>query len=222
MPTTPALLWTSLSLSLILPALGWIGFADLSWGVFLYTPLTLVPHHALLLARGFGPLTRLVLHALLVVYAAGTSFASFGAALVFVNGRNECTHAYLACHWWARLAVLALLQAVCGAAEAIALSAIVWRTRAEAPGDAEGAIQLPEDAPQEWRGWWAPTGMPTSIQDVQVCAVIYALMLRRLIESVQLLTTDQPRGGDVRSSPWSNTCGTPAPEPDVQPPPYSR
>jgi hypothetical protein len=83
------LLWTSLALALLLPALAWIGYTDLSWGLFSYSPLLLVPHHILLLVylSAAGPLTRMGTHVLLVAYTAGAVFAAPRAALVLARGR---------------------------------------------------------------------------------------------------------------------------------------
>jgi hypothetical protein len=162
-PRSPTpLLWTSLFIALLLPALAWIGYTDLSWGLFSHAPLLLAPHHILLLVRpsAAGPLTRMTTHVLLVAYTAGAVFAAPRAALVLARGPDGCTHGPLACHWWARLAVLGALQAALGAGEAGVLGVLAWRARV-----AGGAIALPADE-EEQRGWCASA----SINDVQVCA----------------------------------------------------
>jgi hypothetical protein len=138
MPATSTLLVTSIYLSLTIAAAGQFEPAELSRGVwYLYgTPVVLIPHHAHLLIRAFGPATRLVLHALLLVFAAGTMFAFSNMVLVIMRGEGGCTQAESVCLGWAPVVVLALLQVVFGAAEAIVLGMLVWRAR-------PGAIRLP-------------------------------------------------------------------------------
>jgi hypothetical protein len=158
------LLWTSLALALLLPAFAWIGYTDLSWGLFSHAPLLLAPHHILLLVRpaAAGPLTRMATHVLLVAYTAGAVFAAPRAALVLARGADGCAHGPLACHWWARLVVLGVLQAALGAAEAGVLGVLAWRARV-----AGGVIALPADE-EEQRGWRAPAGRAANLHDVQV------------------------------------------------------
>jgi hypothetical protein len=187
------LLWTSLALALLLPALAWIGYADLSWGLFSHAPLLLVPHHILLLVHpaAAGPLTRMGTHVLLVAYTAGAVFAAPRAALVLARGADGCAHGPLACHWWARLAVLGALQAALGAGEAGVLGVLAWRARV-----AGGAIALPADE-QEQRGWCASA----SINDVQVCADARGARCVALTGRLQLPPTAQQE--NVWSTPWS-------------------
>jgi hypothetical protein len=171
-PSPTPLLWTSLFIALLLPALAWIGYTDLSWDLFSHAPLLLAPHHILLLVypAAAGPLTRMGTHVLLVAYTAGAVFAAPRAALVLARGADGCAHGPLACHWWARLAVLGALQAVLGIAEAGVLGVLAWRARV-----AGGAIALPADE-EEQRGWRAPAARTANLHDVQVRGEAYRLM----------------------------------------------
>jgi hypothetical protein len=172
------LLLLSCSVSALLPILGWVGHVDLSWGTFYYAPLILLPQHLALYFRMIylkhspGPLDMIVLHLLLVTYILGTLFTTSRTILGLARG--ECSAGTAACLLMARLWIVLIMQSIASVGECTMLGMLVWRARygGIASEGEHGAVYLPTGSADaensSGRAWAAPSGMPTSINDVQV------------------------------------------------------
>jgi hypothetical protein len=213
------LLLLSCSVSALLPILGWVGHVDLSWGTFYYAPLILLPQHLALyfrivyLKHSPGPLDIIVLHLLLVTYILGTLFTTSRTILGLARG--ECSAGTAACLLMARLWIVLIMQSIASVGECTMLGMLVWRARyGGITSDGEhGAVYLPADSANaengSGRAWAAPSGMPTSINDVQVSFTVCNSCMWRLrrIRSCPIPSSNKTggvhRGAQVANLSWS-------------------